>query len=95
MKTARKASAAKTPLLTPQAPSTISKAADALRRLRDEPLKQRLDYWHKGAALVTGAISMSYSGKGISRRVLREWAALLRAVADDIEKVINQEHKDG
>jgi hypothetical protein len=95
MKTARKASTSKHHIPMPQQafcdargplPSTAEKCAARLRALTSEPLKQRLDYWHKGAALVTGAISMSYSGKGISRRVLREWYDLLRAVADDIEK---------
>jgi hypothetical protein len=93
-KTARKASTTRT---SPQdAPSTIVKATDALREfsrhtLSDRPitLKQRLDYWHKACALVTGAISLSYSGKGISRRVLCEWRDLLRATADDIDKVVN------
>jgi len=100
VKTARKASAVKNQIALPQQafrdvrstepPSTVEKCTAALRALRSEPLKIRLDYWHKAAALVTGAISMSYSGTGISKRVLLEWSKLLRAVADDIEKTVNQ-----
>lgn len=47
-------------------------------------LKERMQLWHKGLAQVTGAMSLSYFGTGLSKGVLVEWARRVQIVHDDM-----------
>lgn len=54
--------------------------------------RNRLLLWHRTLAQMTGTLSLSYGGKGVSRAAMQEWASRLRTVATDMESITGVEN---
>lgn len=54
--------------------------------------RNRLLLWHRALAQMTGTLSLSYGGKGVSRAAMKEWASRLRIVAADMESITGVEN---
>lgn len=74
-------------LAEPNPNITTGKPDEADLKNHNVRFKDRLAYWHKSIAQITGAMSMCYQGTGIKRHVLAEWERVLTMIAADIRRI--------